>query len=146
MLRRDYGSRKMSRVSSGQEGLRQNWLEWGGDKRNPNAWACARPLLDPPNQNGTMAKDGWMRQENVLGKIQLFEWCYALAFVFRRAAWLCEGNSLFFNKPQGKCRPLAFCNVVEGILINKIKCKKWFWSQPVESLLGCLLRQRRRQE
>ncbi len=38
----------------------------------------------------TMAKDDLMRWENVLGKIQPFERYYEVAFVFRRAAQLCE--------------------------------------------------------
>ncbi len=43
-----------------------------------------------PNQNGTMPKDGKMRQGNVLGKIQPFELYYGVAFVFRCATRLCE--------------------------------------------------------
>ncbi len=44
----------------------------------------------PPNQNGTMAKDGEMRRENVLRKIQPSERYYVVAFVFRHATRLNE--------------------------------------------------------
>ncbi len=47
-------------------------------------------VLGTAPSHASMTKDGKMRQENVLGKIQLFEWCYEMALVLRRAAWLCE--------------------------------------------------------
>ncbi len=44
----------------------------------------------PPNKNGTLANDGSMRQEHVLGKIQPSKRRYELAFVFSCATRLCE--------------------------------------------------------
>ncbi len=46
--------------------------------------------LLPKDPNGMMFRDGLMRWEIALGKIQLSERCYEMAFVFRRDPRLCE--------------------------------------------------------
>ncbi len=48
-----------------------------------------QPRLDPlPNQNGTIAKAGLMRRENLLRKIQPAKRYFEVAVAFRRVAWL----------------------------------------------------------
>ncbi len=64
-------------------------------QRNCTAgWAVIRDqfVLGTTPNHVSMAKNGLMRRENILGKIQPCERYYEAAFVFRRAAWLCAKN------------------------------------------------------
>ncbi len=55
---------------------------FGGLGQTNNPQGCFGSSPPPPNQNGTMAKGGLVRPEDILGKLQPSEPCYEMAFVF----------------------------------------------------------------